>query len=53
MLISQNLPIVIFLVALAVTLIGWRKVLVMVVTAALTLAVLGVVEIVTLLGSAA
>jgi hypothetical protein len=49
---SQNLLIVIFLVALAVSVIGWRRVLVMAVTASLTLAVLGVVEIVTLLGSA-
>ena len=47
---SQNLLVVIFLVATAVALIGWRTVLVMTVTAGLTLAVLGLVQIVTLLG---
>jgi hypothetical protein len=50
---SQNLLIVIFLVAMAVAMIGWRTVLVMTLTAGVTLAVLGVVEIVTLLGSPA
>ncbi|WP_246244813.1 hypothetical protein [Amycolatopsis pithecellobii] len=48
---SQNLLIVIFLVAMGVTLIGWRTVLVMTVTAGVTLAVLGLVEIVSLFGS--
>jgi hypothetical protein len=50
---SQNLLIVIFLVAMAVAMIGWRTVLVMTLTAGVTLAVLGLVEIVTLLGSPA
>lgn len=49
---SQNLLIVIFLVVMAVAMIGWRTVLVMTLTAGVTLAVLGFVEIVTLLGSA-
>ncbi|GAA5167097.1 MULTISPECIES: hypothetical protein [Amycolatopsis] len=49
---SQNLLIVIFLVALAVAMIGWRTILVMTVTAGLTLAVLGLVQIVSLLGGA-
>jgi hypothetical protein len=51
MLSSQNLLIVIFLIAIGVALIGWRTVLVMTLTAGVTLAVLGLVEIVTLLGS--
>lgn len=50
---SQNLLIVIFLVVMTVAMIGWRTVLVMTLTAGVTLAVLGLVEIVTLLGSAA
>lgn len=49
---SQNLLIVIFLVALAVAMIGWRTMLVMTLTAGATLAVLGLVEIVSLLGAA-
>jgi hypothetical protein len=49
---SQNLLIVIFLIAMAVTLIGWRTVLVLTLTAGVTLAVLGLVEIATLLSSA-
>jgi hypothetical protein len=48
---SQTLLIVIFLVAMAVAIIGWRTVLVMTLTAGVTLAVLGFVEIVTVLGS--
>lgn len=48
---SQNLLIVIFLIAIAVAMIGWRTVLVMTLTAGVTLAVLGLVEIVTLLGA--
>ncbi|WP_236790042.1 hypothetical protein [Amycolatopsis sp. GM8] len=48
---SQNLLIVIFLVAMGVTLIGWRTVLVMTLTAGVTLAVLGLVEIVSLFGA--
>jgi hypothetical protein len=47
------LLIVIFLVVMTVAMIGWRTVLVMTLTAGVTLAVLGLVEIVTLLGSAA
>ncbi|HVW40324.1 MAG TPA: hypothetical protein VHC18_03145 [Amycolatopsis sp.] len=47
---SQNLLVVIFLVAIAVTMIGWRTVLVMTMTAGVALAVMGFVEIVSLLG---
>lgn len=47
---SQNVLVVIFLVAIAVTMIGWRTVLVMTVTAGVALAVMGFVEIVSLLG---
>ena len=47
---SQNLLVVIFLVAIAVTMIGWRTVLVMTVTAGVALAVLGFVEIASVLG---
>ncbi|GAB2994943.1 hypothetical protein LWP59_01035 [Amycolatopsis acidiphila] len=50
---SQNLLIVIFLIAMGVALIGWRTVLVMTLTAGVTLAVLGLVEIVALLNAAA
>lgn len=50
---SQNLLIIIFLIALAVAMIGWRTVLVMTLTAGVSLAVLGLVEIVTLLGGVA
>jgi hypothetical protein len=49
---SQNVLIVIFLIAMVVALIGWRTVLVMTLTAGVTLAVLGLVEIVTLFGAA-
>ncbi|UQS22001.1 hypothetical protein L1857_03755 [Amycolatopsis thermalba] len=48
---SQNLLIVIFLVAMAVVLIGWRTVLVMTVTACFVLAVVGFVQVVSFLGS--
>ena len=47
---SQNLLVVIFLVALAVTMIGWRTVLVMTMAAGVAFAVLGFVQIVSLLG---
>ena len=47
---SQNLLVVIFLVAVAVTMIGWRTVLVMTMTAGIALAVLGFVQIAALLG---
>lgn len=50
---SQNLLVILFLVALAVAMIGWRTVLVMVLTAGVTLAVLGLVEIASLMGSGA
>ncbi|NKQ53536.1 hypothetical protein HFP15_11655 [Amycolatopsis sp. K13G38] len=50
MLSSQNLLVIIFLVALVVTMIGWRTVLVMTVTAGVALAVLGFVQVVSLLG---
>lgn len=50
---SQNLLIVIFLVVMAVALIGWRTMLVMTLTAGVTLALLGLVEIVSFLGTGA
>lgn len=48
---SESVFAVIFLVALAVTLIGWRTVLVMTVTAGFALAVVGFVQIVSFLGA--
>lgn len=44
---SQNLVIILFLVAMGVALVGWRTVLTMTLTAGVTLAVLGLVEIAT------
>ncbi|MDQ0377907.1 hypothetical protein [Amycolatopsis thermophila] len=50
---SESLFAVIFLVALAVTIIGWRTVIVMTLTAGFVLAILGVVEVVSVLGAGA
>ncbi|GLY63982.1 hypothetical protein [Amycolatopsis taiwanensis] len=45
---SQNLLIVVSGVALAITIIGWRKVLVWVLSGLVTLAILGLVQVVML-----
>ncbi|GAB3575657.1 hypothetical protein GCM10027445_38390 [Amycolatopsis endophytica] len=50
---SETVFAVIFLVALGVTIIGWRTVIVMTVTAGFVLAVLGFVQIVSFLGTGA
>jgi len=47
---STSLLVVIVLVALGATMIGWRRMLVMTVTAGVAFAVLGVAELVSLLG---
>ncbi|GAA3811751.1 hypothetical protein [Amycolatopsis tucumanensis] len=50
---SESLFAVIFLVALGVTIIGWRTVIVMTLTAGFVLAVLGFAQLVSFLGTGA